>query len=196
MRDDSEFADFVHATGTQLFRTAVLLCGDHHLAEDLTQTTYAKVFAKWSKVRRADSPMAYAADLLTRSLRPMAYARTTLLNTFLSHRRLRRSSERPVDALPERSHDDHDPTVRVDLLRALATLAATDRAVLVLRYWEDRSIEETAATLGMSSGAVRTRCSRALAKLRAHLEPAHLETAHNDTALYPPMIQHGKETVR
>ena len=172
MRDDSEFADFVHATGTQLFRTAVLLCGDHHLAEDLTQTTYAKVFAKWSKVRRADSPM--------------AYARTTLLNTFLSHRRLRRSSERPVDALPERSHDDHDPTVRVDLLRALATLAATDRAVLVLRYWEDRSIEETAATLGMSSGAVRTRSSRALGKLRAHLEPG----------LMPTTTPHAKEIAR
>ena len=77
MHDDVEFADFVHATGTQLFRTALLLCGDHHLAEDLTQTTYAKVFAKWPKVRRADSPA--------------AYARTMLLNTFLSHRRLRRS---------------------------------------------------------------------------------------------------------
>lgn len=182
MHDDSEFADFVHATGTQLFRTAVLLCGDHHLAEDLTQTTYAKVFAKWSKVRRTDSPM--------------AYARTTLLNTFLSHRRLRRSSERPVDELPEGHHDDRDPTVRLDLLRALATLPAADRAVLVLRYWEDRSIEETAATLGMSSGAVRTRCSRALAKLRAHLEPAHLEPAHLETALIPTMTQHGKETVR
>ena len=68
--------------------------------------------------------------------------------------------------------------------------------MLVLRYWEDRSIEETAATLGMSSGAVRTRCSRALAKLRAHLEPAHLETAHLETALIPTMTQHGKETVR
>ena len=129
MHDDVEFADFVHATGTQLFRTALLLCGDHHLAEDLTQTTYAKVFAKWPKVRRADSPA--------------AYARTMLLNTFLSHRRLRRSSERPADDLPEGRYDDRDPSERLDLLRAL----------------------------GMSVGAVRTRSSRALAKLRARLEP-------------------------
>jgi RNA polymerase sigma-70 factor (sigma-E family) len=163
MPDEAEFADFVHATGTQLFRTAVLLCGDHHLAEDLTQMTYAKMFAKWSTVRRADSPT--------------AYARTTLLNTFLSHRRLRRSSERPVDDLPEGRHDDRDPTVRVDLIRALATLPSTDRAVLVLRYWEDRSVEETARALGMSSGAVRTRSGRALARLRDRLEPALLPTS-------------------
>ena len=162
MQGEVEFADFVHATGTQLFRTAVLLCGDHHLAEDLTQTTYAKVFAKWSKVRRADSPT--------------AYARTILLNTFLSHRRLRRSSERPVDEMPDRGHDDHDPTVRIDLLRALGTLSAGDRAVLVLRYWEDRSVEETAGMLGLSAGAVRTRSSRALARLRERIEPSLMPT--------------------
>jgi RNA polymerase sigma-70 factor (sigma-E family) len=174
MQVEAEFADFVHATGTQLFRTAVLLCGDHHLAEDLTQTTYAKVFAKWSKVRRADSPA--------------AYARTILLNTFLSHRRLRRSSERPVDRLPEDRYDDADPTLRVDLLRALATLPATDRAVLVLRYWEDRSVEETAGTLGLSAGAVRTRSSRALGRLRERLEPALLPTSTSR--------QQGKENAR
>ena len=157
MHDDVEFADFVHATGTQLFRTALLLCGDHHLAEDLTQTTYAKVFAKWPKVRRADSPA--------------AYARTMLLNTFLSHRRLRRSSERPADDLPEGRYDDRDPSERLDLLRALGTLGKTDRAVLVLRYWEDRSVEETAGALGMSVGAVRTRSSRAMAKIRTRVEP-------------------------
>lgn len=163
MHEETEFSDFVHATGTQLYRTAVLLCGDHHLAEDLTQTTYAKVYAKWTKVCRADSPT--------------AYARTILLNTFLSHRRLRRSSERPVDEVPEGRYDDSDPSMRVDLLRALSTLAAADRAVLVLRYWEDRSVEETAGALGLSVGAVRTRSSRALGKLRDRLEPGLMPTS-------------------
>ena len=172
MQVEAEFADFVHATGTQLYRTAVLLCGDHHLAEDLTQTTYAKVFAKWPKVRRADSPT--------------AYARTILLNTFLSHRRLRRSSEQPVERMPEGRYDDTDPSARLDLLRALASLPARDRAVLVLRYWEDRSVEETAAALGLSAGAVRTRSSRALGRLRERLEPA----------LLPSSAQPGKEIPR
>jgi RNA polymerase sigma-70 factor (sigma-E family) len=153
---DGDFASFVHATGTTLYRTALLLCGDHHLAEDLTQTTYAKVFAKWGRVRRCDSPT--------------AYTRTVLLNTFLSHRRLRRSSERPVDCVPEGAADDvADPTVRLDLLAALAGLAPADRAVLVLRFWEDRSVEDTAALMGVSPGAVRTRSSRALARLRERL---------------------------
>lgn len=150
-----DFASFVHATGTALYRTALLLCGDHHLAEDLTQTTYAKVFAKWGRVRRSDSPT--------------AYTRTVLLNTFLSHRRLRRSSERPVDRIPEGAADGTDPTVRLDLMAALAGLTPADRAVLVLRFWEDRSVEDTASVLGVSPGAVRTRSSRALARLRERL---------------------------
>jgi RNA polymerase sigma-70 factor (sigma-E family) len=160
MRDEAEFTDFVHATGNQLFRTALLLCGDHHLAEDLTQTTYAKVYASWRKVQRADNPV--------------AYARTMLTNTFLSHRRLRRTSERPIAELPENQYHDDDPSFRVDLLRALASLPPKDRAVLVLRFWEDRSVEQTAHALGLSSGAVRTRSSRALARLRDCLEPSLL----------------------
>lgn len=77
-----EFADFVHATGGALYRTALLLTGDHHLAEDLTQTTYARVFASWRRVSRADNPT--------------AYARRVLLNGFISHRRLRRNAEKPT----------------------------------------------------------------------------------------------------
>ena len=73
----------MHATADRLYRSALLMCGDHHLAEDLTQTTYAKVYAHWSKVSSADSPLAYSRTILTR--------------TFLSHRRLRRSGEQPVD---------------------------------------------------------------------------------------------------
>lgn len=156
MNEDAEFTDFVHASGTQLYRAALLLSGDHHLAEDLTQTTYAKVYARWSKVSRADNPV--------------AYARTTLLNTFLSHKRLKRSSEVPV--LPttlvaeQVSTEGPDTSVRLDLLQALTTLNPTDRAVLVLRYWEDRSVAQTAQDLGMTETGVRTRARRALERIR------------------------------
>ena len=155
MRTDEaeEFAELVRATGAQMHRAALLLTGDHHLAEDLTQTTYAKVFASWKRVSRADNPV--------------AYTRTTLLNTFLSHRRLRRSGELPSDpAVDDRAVADGDPTTRIDLLAALATLAPQDRAVLVLRYWEDRSVADTARDLGLTETAVRTRSRRALERLR------------------------------
>ncbi len=151
-----EFEQLVASTGNQTFRTALLLCGDWHLAEDLTQTTYAKAFASWGKVRRADSPH--------------AYLRTVLVNTYLSHRRLRRSGETPVDALPERAVTEHDPSTRLALLAGLRELSRTDRAVLVLRYWEDRSVAQTAADLGISQGAVRTRTTRAAQRLREVLD--------------------------
>jgi RNA polymerase sigma-70 factor (sigma-E family) len=152
--DGDEFATFVRETGAQLHRAALLLTGDQHAAEDLTQTTYAKVFASWRRVSRADNPL--------------AYARTTLLNTFLSHRRLRRSSELPadLDLGPEISSDPPDPATRLDLLDALATLPALDRAVVVLRYWEDRSVADTAHDLGLTESVVRTRARRALQRLR------------------------------
>lgn len=154
--DHSEdFTAFVHSTGTQLYRTALLLTGDHHLAEDLTQAAYAKTYAAWARVSRADNPV--------------AYARTIVVNTFLSHRRLRRNGELPTDAVPERAGDAPDPTTRLDLLAAMRMLPATDRAILVARYWEDRSVSETATDLGLSDGAVRTRAKRALDRIRPHL---------------------------
>lgn len=153
-RDEEEFADFVRATATQLYRQALLLTGDHHLAEDLTQTAYARVFASWRRVTRADSPL--------------AYARTTLLNAFLSHRRLRRSGELPTDQPlgRESSAPEDDSMTRLDLLAALTTLPTMDRAVVVLRYWEDRSVADTAHDLGLTETGVRTRSRRALQRLR------------------------------
>ncbi|QSR26674.1 E family RNA polymerase sigma-70 factor [Nocardioides aromaticivorans] len=148
----AEFTAFVRETGTQLHHAAMLLTGDHHLAEDLTQATYAKVFVSWRRVQAADSPL--------------AYARTTLLNTFLSHRRLRRSGERPGDLTPPDEGHEPDPGTRLDLLEALRTLAPLDRAIVVLRYWEDRSVAETAADLGLTETTVRTRARRALQRLR------------------------------
>jgi RNA polymerase sigma-70 factor (sigma-E family) len=154
--DETTFESFVASTGNQTFRTALLLCGDWHLAEDLTQSTYAKVFASWPKVRRADNPP--------------AYLRTVLMNTYLSHRRLRCSSETPSASLPDTALPGTDPSTRLALLDGLRALSRTDRAVLVLRYWEDRSVAQTAHDLGLSEGAVRTRTTRAAQRLRAVLD--------------------------
>lgn len=152
--EQDAFAEFVRATAPQLHRAALLLTADHHLAEDLTQTAYARMYASWRRVTRTENPV--------------AYARTTLLNAFLSHRRLRRNSELPADTLlgPESVTAEDDPTTRLDLLTALARLSPHDRAVLVLRYWEDRSVADTARDLGMTETTVRTRSRRALERLR------------------------------
>lgn len=151
-RQAAELTAFVRETGTQLHHAAMLLTGDHHLAEDLTQATYAKVFVQWRRVSAAESPV--------------AYARTILLNTFLSHRRLRRNTEQPVELTPPDPGHEPDPGTRLDLLVALGTLAPLDRAIVVLRYWEDRSVTDTAHDLGLTETVVRTRARRALQRLR------------------------------
>jgi len=154
MADDSAYTEFASAVAPRLFRSALLMCGDWHLAEDLVQTTLGKLYIAWHKVQRADSAE--------------AYARGTLTKTYLSHKRVRRNAELPsVDLGVDRAI----PTTpdRLELFEALRALDPVDRAVVVLRYWEDRSVSETAGAVGLSEGAVRTRASRALARLRAEL---------------------------
>lgn len=151
-----EFPDFVASRGRQLLRTAFLLTGgDAYLAEDLVQEALGRIFVKWRKIARLENPS--------------GYAQTVLVNTFLSHRRRRSASERVTAEFPDVAVDDPDPVLRLTLLRVLGELPAKDRAVLVLRFWEDRSVEETAAVLRLSSVAVRSRSSRALARLRVVL---------------------------
>lgn len=151
------FETFVQETGPRLYRAALLLTGDHHQAEDLTQATYAKVFVAWRRLGRAEHPV--------------AYAHRTLHNTFLSQRRRRSSRELPSDELPElpEAAGSDEPDHRLDLMAALALLTPTDRAVLVARYWEDHSVAETARLLGITETAVRTRARRALQRIRPHL---------------------------
>ena len=110
--------------------------GDTHLAEDLLQTTYARLFASWRRVSGAGNPV--------------GYARTTLTNVFLSHRRVRRNTEVPTDELPDAPSYDLAVEGRLELMEALGRLPPTDRAVVVLRYWEDRSVAETATELGLT----------------------------------------------
>lgn len=157
-----EYAEFVTARARHLHRSACLLAGgDTHLAEDLVQETLGRLYVHWRRVSKAGNPAGYAQTVLTR--------------VFLTHQRRRSSSERATDALPEVADPrgsgpgGADTLLRLTLVEALAQLPAKDRAVVVLRYWEDRSVEETAAAMGASSAAVRTRSTRALAQLRGLL---------------------------
>lgn len=154
-KHDDEFLEFASARTSHLFRTAYLMSGDWHQAEDLVQETLGKVYAVWGRKRRIENPDAYAQTVLTR--------------TFISARRKRSSREMPSSQIPEREFHEADTTLRMTLLAGLAELPAKDRAVLVLRFWEDRSVEEVAHIMGASSGAVRTRTNRALTRLRGTL---------------------------
>lgn len=155
MPTDSEFEEFANARATHLYRSAWLLCGGHHEAEDLVQETLAKVYAKWHRpFGRIDNPA--------------AYAQTTLTRTFLSRRRRRSNDERPYADLPDKPVPDpaDNADARIALREVLAGLSPPDRAVLVLRYLEDLSVDEAATRMGVSPGAVRNRSMRALERLR------------------------------
>ncbi len=166
-QDPVDFQDFASGRGGQLFRTAFLLtAGDAHLAEDLVQEALGRMFARWGRLSRLENPA--------------GYAQTVLVSVFVSQRRKRSSGELPTGITEERAGGvagPEDPALRVTLLAALRQLAPQDRAVLVLRYWEDRSVEETAAALRLSSTAVRSRSSRALERLRGVLGGSFAEIA-------------------
>jgi RNA polymerase sigma-70 factor (sigma-E family) len=149
------FEGFAAARAGALFRTAWLLTGDWQLAEDLVQETLAKVYLHWRRVARMDNPA--------------AYARKILVNGHTSHRRLRRNQETPSDSMSDSAVAADDPGLRLTLLDGLARLATVDRAVLVLRYWEDLDVNTTAELLRISPANVRTRSVRALERLRAVL---------------------------
>lgn len=161
----SEFVDFVRAHRSDLMRTAALLCaGDEAFAEDLVQTTLTKLYLAWSKVRRAD--------------RPLAYARTTLTNTFIDEcRRAHRRRETLTDdvlAVGDVVETASDSELRSLVLNALRNLGPRQRAVVVLRHWHDLDVYETARILGCTVGTVKSQNARGLANLRAHLSDADL----------------------
>jgi RNA polymerase sigma-70 factor (sigma-E family) len=161
-----EFVEFAEASSLRLRRTAFLLCGDWHTAEDLVQTTLAKVFVSWHRIRRQDAAHAYATR--------------TLVNTYLADKRLKRTGEVLTDKLPERPAVTPTPETRIVVLDALATLPPRSRAVVVLRYWADLSVEQAAAVLGCSPGNVKSQSARALDKLRAVLGDAMTESGWPD----------------
>jgi RNA polymerase sigma-70 factor (sigma-E family) len=150
--------DFVRAAWPRLLRTAVLLCGSREDAEDLTQTALVKVVRHWQRVERAEDPY--------------AYARAVLVNTAASRwRRVRRFAELTAgDRGPAPAPDPAGDVVLRDAVRgALAELPPRMRAVLVLRYFEDLTEQQTAAALGCSVGSVKSQASRGLDRLRDRL---------------------------
>ncbi|MFF0157801.1 SigE family RNA polymerase sigma factor [Streptomyces sp. NPDC005263] len=153
---EERFQEFVRARWSRLVRTAYLLTGDAHHAEDLTQTALAKVYRSWRRVSRSDNPD--------------AYVRRVLVNCNSDRFRKRRVAEALTAAPPEVAASDAISYAdeRSALLGALAGLPPQQRAVIVLRYWEDMSGAEVAEVLGCSTGTVKSQASKGLAKLRTY----------------------------
>ncbi|MER7955401.1 MULTISPECIES: SigE family RNA polymerase sigma factor [unclassified Streptomyces] len=154
----AQFTEFAESAYASLLRTARLLTGDPHAAEDLVQAALVKVYLRWGGSAGWDSPQ--------------AYARKVVVNLYATWRRRRWHTEvvRPAhDGAP--APDTHDMAggadARLELARALAALPRAQRAVVVLRFYEDLSVEQTAELLGCSPGTVKSRTNRALARLRA-----------------------------
>ncbi|THI92538.1 SigE family RNA polymerase sigma factor [Nocardioides sp.] len=146
------FEAFVAARGDALWRSAWLLTGDHQLAEDLVQTALAKSWPSFDRI----GPDRFEP-----------YVRRVLFTTYASWWRRRWRGERPTENLPETGADASDADARNDLLAALARLPRGQRAVVVLRYFEDLTEQQTADLLGVSVGTVKSQCSRAINALRS-----------------------------
>ncbi|MFI7542060.1 SigE family RNA polymerase sigma factor [Actinoplanes sp. NPDC049599] len=159
---DVAFAEYFAARSGAMRGTAYLLCGDWHRAEDLVQTAFTKLYTHWHRVARHES------------LDP--YVRQVLIRTFIDDgRRGWRRRERPQETPIEQPATQSSPDDRLVLLRALAGVPPRQRAVLVLRYWEDMSVEETAVALSCSTGTVKSQAARGLDALRtlmSHPVPA------------------------
>ncbi|MFC9687453.1 SigE family RNA polymerase sigma factor [Kribbella sp. NPDC056951] len=152
------YDELVRSTERRLLRVGLMLTGNVHSAEDLTQTVLARAHRAWDWIRDLDHPE--------------AYLRKMLVNEFLSWRRILKNRELPL-AEPVERPSDEDIGSRQALKDAtwqlLTKLPRQQRAVLVLRYYEDLSDEEIATILGVAAGTVRSNASRALANLRDHL---------------------------
>ncbi len=161
------FEEWVAARGAQLLRFADALCGDFHRAEDLVQSALAKALGRWSVV----VAMAH----------PEAYLKAMIVNDYLGWWRRRSRTEVPMPTPPEVSRfGGADPAVgqasRDAAWRLLARLPRRQRAVLVLRYYEDLSDEQIASVLGCAASTVRSSASRALAALRVVVPQLDRET--------------------
>ena len=157
-RDDGSFVEFVAARGDALMRTASLMCRSRQDAEDILQGALEKAYRRWDKLD-ADTD-------------PEPYVRRILVNMVISRaRRWKVLREIHVAKTPEvaTSSETHSLELRGALMDELRRLGPRQRAVLVLRYWEDLSEMETAEVLGCSVGTVKSQASRGLARLRERL---------------------------
>jgi RNA polymerase sigma-70 factor (sigma-E family) len=154
MRDDTSYVEFVTGRWPALFRLSYLLTGSEHAAEDLLQSVLAKAYASWSRIDRLDSPE--------------GYVRRMLVNGAISAGRRAWRREQPMDRLPEAPVDGREGRVddRTDLWPMVRQLPARQRAVVVLRYYEDLTEAEIARVLGCAPGTVKSQASDALRSLR------------------------------
>lgn len=151
---DNEFVQFVLASQPQLLRLAYLVCGDWHRAEDIVQTALTKLYVRWSHVRRDEGAQ--------------PYVRRTVVNAAIDERRRPWRREHPVPELPEMPQEDSQ-SMDAAVIDALMSLAAKQRAVIVLRYIEDLDVAQTADILGISPGTIKSQAAKALATLRKRL---------------------------
>ncbi|SCG56882.1 SigE family RNA polymerase sigma factor [Micromonospora humi] len=154
--DEDEYRQFVSARLEPLRVTAFLLCRDWHTADDLVAITVGKLYRHWRRVRRVEHVDAYVRGMLT--------------NAWLDERRRPWRRERSTDELPDHAEAYLPEAALADrdqLLELLAQLPPRRRAVVVLRFYCDLSVEETARALGVSTGTVKSQAARGLASLRA-----------------------------
>ena len=171
-KDTQDYHDFVVGQWHPLLRTAYLLTGDRGEAEDLVQSALVRVHRNWHRIERRDAPAVYTRRVLVN------------LNASTWRRKLR-LREHPTDELPERGGADaaEAHAVRDELRRACLQLPPRQRAVLVLRHFEDLSEADTAATLGISVGAVKSQTSRGLDRLRLIIAADRARDAHLEADL-------------
>ena len=151
MNHDEDFAEFAEAAAERLRTTAFMLCRDWHLAQDLTQNALTKLYLSWRRAKQAEN--------LT------AYAQKVLLRTYLDHRRRRSSAEAATGMIRDRGYRQ-SPDLRLTMLDALGQLPPRDRAIVILRYFEDYSVEQVADVLDVPVSVVKSQTKRSLLKLR------------------------------
>ncbi|MDI2126386.1 SigE family RNA polymerase sigma factor [Yinghuangia seranimata] len=159
MDPEEDFKEFVEGAWPRLLRTAYLLTGDHHRAEDLVQTALMRVHRRWERIDR--------------SMGAEAYTRRVVVNLNSSWWRRAASREQTWAQVPDNAaRDAHAPVeLHADMWKALGTLKPAVRAVLVLRYYEDLPETEVARLLDRPLGTVKSQHARGLAQLRAALAP-------------------------
>jgi RNA polymerase sigma-70 factor (sigma-E family) len=155
---EREYVEYVSGRLPRLHRTAYLLCGDAHRAEDIVQATLTALYVNWKRAARADNLDGYVHRILVRR--------------YLDDRRLKWSRVRLDGDLPETPAPDAESRLddRDELMMALRALPKGQRAMVVLRYLSDMSVEQTAEALGRSAGNVKSQCARGLATLRSRME--------------------------
>jgi RNA polymerase sigma-70 factor (sigma-E family) len=176
---DADYSEYVEFRLPALRRLALLLCQDWHRADDLVQQAVIRVYVHWAKASAADNTDAYVNAILVRE--------------FLHERRSGWTRRVKVtDQLPEAPILTADRDGLMDLQAAVAVLPPGQRAALVLRYYCDLNIDQTAAALGCSTGTVKSQTAKALARLRLRLNGDAATTTAGSQARTPMRRRAGK----